>query len=143
MNKKLNCVLLVDDDEATNFLTKMVITKSGITEHIETVLNGKEAIEYITSTGIYANKEHFYPKPKIIFLDINMPVMDGWEFIVAFKNLAAEVKDKMIIVMLTTSFNPDDKLKADGIPEITTLRNKPLSYSAIQEIVETYFEEYA
>jgi CheY-like chemotaxis protein len=72
-----------------------------------------------------------------------MPVMDGWEFIVAFKNLAAEVKDKMIIVMLTTSFNPDDKLKADGIPEITTLRNKPLSYSAIQEIVETYFEEYA
>jgi CheY-like chemotaxis protein len=142
MNKKLNCVLLVDDDEATNFLNKMVITKSGITEHIETVLNGKEAIEYITSNGKYANQEHFYPKPKIIFLDINMPVMDGWEFIVAYKNLDEEVKDKMIIVMLTTSFNPDDKLKADGIPEITMLRNKPLSYDAIQEIVETYFEEY-
>lgn len=135
-------MLLVDDDEATNFLNKMVITKSGITEHIQTVLNGKEAIEYITSQGKYSNQEHFYPKPKIIFLDINMPVMDGWEFIEAYKNLDGELKDKMIIVMLTTSFNPDDKLRADGIPEITTLRNKPLSYDTIQEIVETYFEEY-
>ena len=142
MNKKLNCVLLVDDDEATNFLNKMVLNKSGIAEHIETLLNGKEAIDYITSKGKYENKEHYYPKPKIIFLDINMPVMDGWEFIAAYKNLDEEVKDKMIIVMLTTSFNPDDKIKADAIPEITSLRNKPLSYEVIDEIMKTYFEEY-
>jgi CheY-like chemotaxis protein len=135
-------VLLVDDDDATNFLNKMVITKSEITDHIETVLNGKEAIEYITSHGRYANLEHFYPKPKIIFLDINMPVMDGWEFIEAYKKLDEELKEKIVIVMLTTSSNPDDKIKADGVPEITTLRNKPLSYETIQEIVNTYFEEY-
>lgn len=126
--------MLVDDDEATNFLHKMVLKKSGICDEIHTALNGKEALDYVLAKGKYESRT----KPNIIFLDINMPVMDGWEFIESFKSLDDNIKKDIMIAMLTTSFNPDDRIKAEAIPEITIIRNKPLSYDAIAEIEKIY-----
>ena len=59
MKKKLNCVLLIDDDLGTNFINHMLIKKAGITDHIETVLNGKEALDFITNKGKYENRTRF------------------------------------------------------------------------------------
>jgi response regulator of citrate/malate metabolism len=53
MKKKLDCVLLVDDDDAANFLNRKIIQRAGLAEHIETTLNGKEAIAYLTNSGKY------------------------------------------------------------------------------------------
>jgi CheY-like chemotaxis protein len=137
--KKLNSVLLIDDDMATNFVSKMLIKKAGITDHIETVLNGKQALEYLTNTGKYEKSDGIYPQPMLILLDINMPVMDGWEFAEAFAKLEPEQKGKIIIVMLTSSLNPDDKEKAENLPSISGFQNKILTMEALTNIMNLYF----
>lgn len=133
---------MVDDDEGTNFLNRMMIEKAEVAEHIQTVYNGKEAIEYLTNSGKYIKNDNSFPQPMLILLDINMPVMDGWEFMEAYHRLDKNQKGKIIIVMLTTSFNPDDRSRSEQFSEISGFRNKPLSIEMVQEIMKKYFPEY-
>ncbi|MDR6845640.1 response regulator [Flavobacterium granuli] len=139
MEKKLDCILLVDDDFATNFINKRIIQKINITEHIQVTLNGKEAIDYLSKQGKFESAVNEFPLPQLILLDINMPVMDGWEFIQAYKSLDLENKDDIVVVMLSSSFNPADKAKAESIAEIADFKQKPISKEALIEIIETYF----
>jgi CheY-like chemotaxis protein len=138
--KKLNSILLIDDDKATNFISKMLIKKAGITDHIEVVLNGKQALEYLTNTGKYKKAGDIFPCPMLILLDINMPVMDGWEFAEAFQKMDSNQKTK--IIMLTSSVNPDDRQKAEKIPAISGFQNKILKMEALITIMNNYFPGY-
>lgn len=140
MKKRLNCILLIDDDDATNFIHQIVIRKARITEEIVTCLNGKQALEFLTNNGEYSNTENL--QPSLILLDINMPVMDGWEFINAYQKLPQSIKSQIVIVMLTTSYDPDDMDKANGIPEIAEFEKKPLSLEMLNRIMENHFKEY-
>lgn len=138
MKNKLNCILLVDDDEPTNFLNQMVLEELNITEQIKVAQNGKEALTYLESTNI-GNVN--FPLPELILLDINMPAMNGWEFLQQYAKLPANQKANVVIVMLTTSLNPDDRAKADEISEVTGFETKPLTADKIQELLEKYFPE--
>lgn len=140
MKNKLNCILLVDDDEGTNFYNEIIIEKASLTNHIEITLNGKEAIEYITYNRVDNEDIIIHPKPVLILLDINMPVMDGWEFLEVYQDLKA--KHKTIIVMLTTSSNPDDRTRAASILDVADFKNKPLSVKILNEIMEKHFADY-
>jgi CheY-like chemotaxis protein len=137
--RKLNCVLLVDDDFATNFINKKIIEKINITQHIHVVLNGHEAIDYLCKQGKFESESDEFPLPQLIFLDINMPIMDGWEFIEAYKNLNLANKENIIIVMLSSSFNPADKAKAESIAEIAVFKHKPMSKDSLVEIIDKIF----
>lgn len=142
MKKKLNCVLLIDDDLGTNFINQMLLKKADITDHIQTVLNGKEALDFITNKGKYENAGNVFPQPMLTLLDINMPVMDGWEFLEAYKNLKEHQKGKIVIIMLTTSLNPDDKIRAGAISDVSGFKNKPLSLQKIENIMQKHFPDY-
>lgn len=138
--KGLNCILLVDDDDATNYLNTIIIEMTGIDVHVEVALNGLMALEYLTSTGIYTNNGKF-PKPGLILLDINMPRMNGWEFLDAYNNLDENQKGKIVIAMLTSSNNIDDvniAIRNYGVPEYIY---KPLTLVKIEEIIYKYFPE--
>jgi CheY-like chemotaxis protein len=139
--KKLNSVLLIDDDVATNFISKMLIKKAAITNHIETALNGKQALDYLTNTGQYEKNGDILPRPMLILLDINMPVMDGWEFAKEFQELDENQKGGIIIVMLTSSLNPDDKERANNLPAINGFQNKILTMEALNSIMSQYFQD--
>ncbi|KYG73153.1 response regulator [Roseivirga echinicomitans] len=139
MNKKLNCILLIDDDDATNFIHQLIIKKAELAEEVITTLDGKQALEYLTNSGQYANTENALPS--LIFLDINMPVMGGWGFIEAYQELDESIKKQIVIVMLTTSYDPDDKDKAQQIPEIAEFDKKPLTFEMLDKIAEKYFSE--
>ena len=141
MEKTLNCVLLVDDDFATNFINKKIIQKANLTEHIQVALNGKEAVEYLSNQGKFQSIENKYPQPQLILLDINMPVMDGWEFIETYRDLNIANKEDIVIIMLSSSFNPADKAKAESMPEISAFRQKPMSREALLEIIEKVLPE--
>lgn len=142
MKKKLDCVLLIDD-EASNFLNLRTIQRAELAEHIETTLNGEEAIDYLTNSGKYERTGgDVYPQPSLIFLDINMPVMDGWEFLQAYQNLQDNQKGKIVIVMLTTSFNPADMTKSLTYKEVSGYKNKPLSSEILDEIMVKCFADY-
>ena len=94
-----NSILLVDDDYINNFVTEQLIRKSGIAKEIKAVRNGEEALTYLSEEINYC--------PDLILLDINMPEMNGINFLKNFKKM---VLDKSIrIILLTSSVNPKDK----------------------------------
>ncbi|MEM6722050.1 MAG: response regulator [Bacteroidota bacterium] len=136
MEKKLNCVLLVDDDEATNFIHKMIIKDHGCCENIVFRTDGEKALDYL-----HSDDKQNMPIPDIIFLDINMPRLNGWEFLEQYKNLQEDQRAKIVVIMLTTSLNKFDKEKAEGIEFVAEYRNKPLNSNVLDEIIAKYFDK--
>jgi CheY-like chemotaxis protein len=138
--KGLNCILLVDDDDVNNYLNKLLIEKSGIDVHVEIALNGLIALEYLTSTGRYKENNTF-PKPGIIFLDINMPRMNGWEFLDEYNKLDDNQKGKIVIAMLTSSNNTDDLNTALKEYRLSEYIFKPLTLKKLEEVIYNHFPE--
>jgi len=134
MRKKINCILLIDDDGTTNFLHKIIIQETGLAEKVVAVQSGKEALEYLEK-----KEDGEYPRPDLIFLDINMPAMNGWEFLEEYNKLDQSLKGQIMIVMLTTSINPDDETKAQDIDLIDGFLSKPLTEEMLAEIIENHF----
>lgn len=114
----MNRVLLIEDNEITNFISREVLKKEGFTE-VHEVLNGMEAYKFLEKDC-----------PDIIFLDINMPVMDGWEFLKE-KESKALCKNVKIFV-LTSSGHPDDKIKASSYTSVVEYFEKPLTKEKLE-----------
>jgi len=130
--KKVKSILLVDDDETTNFINELMISDMGITDELLQANNGKEAIDLLEER-IKLDKM----LPDLILLDINMPVMDGFDFLDAYQHLQFHKKPSVIIVMLTTSLNPSDVERAKQA-EITDYINKPLTEEKINSILKDH-----
>jgi CheY-like chemotaxis protein len=133
----LDFILLVDDDEATNFLNQRIIRKADINADVQVAYNGKEALEFLTNTGQHA-AETTLPQAGLIFLDINMPGMNGWEFLKAYKELPDEQTRRIKVLMLTTSVNPDEEKKAVDIPEVKGFIHKPLTVEKLEKAIKVY-----
>src|ERR1700712_5117840 len=105
MNQKLNCIMLIDDDEPTNFVSTIYIEEAQCTNHIQITETGQRALKYLTNSEEFACKNGNFPCPDLIFLDINMPAMNGWEFLDKYAQLSKAHQGKIVIIMLTTSLN--------------------------------------
>lgn len=134
---KINSVLLIDDDKASNFINELLIRKYNVAEELYTARNGKEAIELIREKcldlhGVGGNM------PQLILLDLNMPVLDGFGFLEAFDALECPSKDSALIAVLTTSLNPKDeeRVRAAGI---NLFLNKPLTKAVLENLLEYHF----
>jgi len=138
--KDLNCILLVDDDSPTNFIHAKVIEKAAIATTIKAITNVKEALEFLTYSGSYQNSQEI-PRPGIIFLDINMPGLNGWDFMEEYHKLDQHYKAQAIVIMLTTSLNPADRDRAHSDTEIVTFLHKPLRPQIVLDIVSQHFKE--
>lgn len=135
LNGKLLDILLIDDDETTNFINARTLRKAGVAQSIQIAVNGKEALDYLKKEGKFAHLTS-YPQPDIIFLDINMPIMNGWEFLDAYNELPSEIKGNVIVVMLTTSLQVTDHEKVSTSPLIRGLVNKPLDKKTLIEVIK-------
>jgi CheY-like chemotaxis protein len=134
MKKKLKCIMLVDDNMDDNFFHEWEIKKGYPDITVIAKQTAMDALDYLKSKkGIEA------PHPDLIFLDINMPGMNGWEFLDEYNKLAEEFKSHAIVVMLTTSENPDDLMKAKVINISSEFKTKPLAQVMLKEIVDKYF----
>ena len=138
MKNKLNCVLLIDDDEPTNFLTKMTLEEINCVENIHVEQSGQSALNFLKRIeNNISNGESL--SPELIFLDINMPAMNGWEFLERYSRLEKHHKANVVVVMLTTSLNPDDRLKASKIADVSGFEIKPLTREKVRRILKEYF----
>lgn len=130
---KISCILLVDDDQINNFINQRLIEDLIITEELNLVNNGLEAVDYLKGSCQNSNK-----CPELILLDINMPVMDGFEFLYEFKSLDFPNKEKVKIVMLTTSTSQKDLEKLED-HQIAGYINKPLTEEKMMELFNKLF----
>jgi CheY-like chemotaxis protein len=138
MMTKINCILLVDDNEADNVLHKIVLDDANVCNYVKVATDGVNALEYIINAG-KPGQEAEYPKPDLILLDINMPRMNGFEFLDEYHKLDERLKAKVTIVMLTTSLNPEDKKTATSYTEVKGFETKPLTLEILNELLEKYF----
>ncbi len=132
MQKKLDCILLIDDDEPTNYLNELILRDVDCAEHIEVAQTGDEALEYLE----HAVPDEHAPVPELIFLDINMPAMDGWEFLDRYDKFDPE---QVVVVMLTTSLNPEDEQRAQSRSNIKCFVHKPLTKDKVEDILNKFF----
>lgn len=128
-------VVLVDDDNVILFLHKILLDRSKLPSPVSSFINGKKALDFLCNekpTGI----------PYLILLDINMPEMNGWEFLEAIQN--KDFKEEVYVVMVTSSINRSDIETSKKYPQVIDYLEKPLSkeicdklYSQMQMLLST------
>ncbi|MEW7277086.1 response regulator [Aquimarina sp. 2201CG1-2-11] len=134
MNTLVHCVLLIDDDKATNFYNERVVSKHESFYKVNKVQSGLAALEYLTAV-----ENNLETKPDLIFLDINMPAMNGWEFLLEFSKLNPKVTDGIKIILLSTSSNPDDVKAFAKNHSVDDFINKPLSIDLLNDVLKNHF----
>ncbi len=130
---KIKSVLLVDDDETTNFLNKLFLKQLDSNLEVNVVLNGKEAIDFLLLNGKDIS-------PCLLILDTNMPVMNGWEFLDEFeKKIDDPLKKKIVVVMLTAVDTEAVVSKAMDNPNVSDTAQKPLSDLLFRVLINKHF----
>lgn len=131
--KPLERVLLVDDDTVTNMMHRRVIERSERVRTIDVATDGQEALD-ILRNDIAAGR----PLPELIFLDINMPGMGGFEFLEHYSKLRIDPAAQLIIVMLSTSLLEADHARAEADPNVHSFCDKPLRLEKLLELVKDF-----
>jgi CheY-like chemotaxis protein len=132
INNKAISVLLVDDDEINNFISIKLIKKALLNTEIMACLNGKYAIEQLSDI----QRKDPEKLPDYILLDINMPIMNGWEFLDEYKRLNLDPLGKSKIYIISSSVFSNDINKARSYPLVKDFISKPLNVEKIKELFE-------
>lgn len=122
--------IIIDDNDVDIFIATKMIEAYNEKAIIHSYLYAKEAIDAIINKGAEQN-------PTILLVDINMPIMDGFQFMELFEKLPEEVTNKYVSCFLTSSINETDISLAKTFKTIKMYINKPLMFSVIEEIIET------
>jgi CheY-like chemotaxis protein len=133
---KIASVLLVDDDQIVNYLNKKLLERMEVAGQVLVAQNGQEALDLLATHCQCATANC----PALLFLDVKMPVLDGFGFLAAYQQLPPAQQRTSIIVMLTTSLHPLDMQRLEQLPTAWFL-NKPLTQDKVAFILEKYFPE--
>lgn len=121
----IDTIMMIDDDEATNFLHEIIINDAECCNNLIIIDDAQKALEMLKDEV----------QPNLLFLDINMPRMNGWEFLNAFEEIKRKKNLKVKIIIFSTSLNPQDKEKALEYENVSFM-SKPLTEDLIMEIVK-------
>jgi len=128
---KVKNVLLIDDNDIDNYVNNHIIRKSKIADKITVKKSAVEALEYLNTIKI-----DFEMFPDLIFLDISMPIMDGFGFLDEIIKFPQTVDKKYTVVMLSSSDNPNDIKRAMNFDVVIDYFTKPLKIEMIEKLVE-------
>ena len=140
MNMPLNLIMLVDDDDTTNYVNQRALTRTRAAREIKIFTNGEKALQYLQQ-ACQPGAAQTHPCPDLIFLDIKMPIMDGFEFLEAYRQLGLENTIPTKIMMLTSSASFYDLKRLETYAEVKRHFSKPLADQDIKEILRDYFPE--
>lgn len=136
---KIGTVLLIDDDEINNLICMKIIRKNDFAKNVETCLGAKQALNYLHDTLTGENEK---PLPDLIFLDINMPAMNGWDFLEQYEKIPELNRKEIILVMLSSSMYVDDINRAKTYDSVSDYITKPLTAAHLQQIQDKFFDNH-
>lgn len=137
----LKSIILTDDDEISNLLNKIFIAKLNLNTNVDIFLNGKETLDFLSQKCDFED-ENFKLKPCLLLLDIKMPIMNGWEFLEIYsEKFPKHIRNQIVIVMLTTSEDEGDMIKALENSNVKEFIRKPLSEGVFKQLIDKYFTE--
>lgn len=131
--KPIDLVMLVDDNDTDNFISKRIIEITSFADRVEVKNSGKSALDYLTF-----NQDAPENLPSIIFLDINMPVVDGFVFLYEFEKFRELVRTKCKVIILSSSDNKRDIDKIVNNNYVIKFITKPLTEISLEEIKRKY-----
>ena len=134
MDRIIPCVMLIDDDIATTIYNEVIIEDAACAEKIIIQNSAEDALNYLSSPFDERN-----PNPDLILLDINMPKMNGWEFLEAYAELFKTIKARNTIIMLSTTSDSEEYETAKRHKLLKGIKSKPLTFDNLEEIVDIYF----
>ncbi|PXY42631.1 response regulator [Flavobacterium cheongpyeongense] len=126
----LEQILCIDDDPITLMLSKKVISKAGFSDFISTAQNGEEALSFFNT--LKYSKDQPVKIPQLIFLDLNMPIMGGWEFLDHFTTSDYDEFNSVNVIVLSSTINPEDLAKAKKYPIIIDFLSKPITLQMLE-----------
>lgn len=135
MNNSKPQVLLIDDDQVYLFAATKTIEATGLAGNVEVCTNGLDALEYLKNIIKSSGK-----LPDVIFIDINMPVMDGWEFLEEYKTLRQSIETPIKIYILSSSVDKNDIMKSKEYNSVIDYVIKPVYKEKFSEILQTIVE---
>ena len=130
-NNKIGMVMLVDDNDTDNFISKRIIEITDFSGDVIVKNSGKSALDYLEE-----NKDNPESLPDIIFLDINMPIVDGFVFLYEYEKFNSTIKDKCRVIILSSSDNKRDIDKIVNNDYVIKFVTKPLTEKTLEEIRE-------
>lgn len=128
-NGQIDLVMLVDDNDTDNFISKRIIEITDFAKRVEVKNSGKSALDYLRE-----NENNPEDLPNLIFLDINMPIVDGFVFLYEFEKFNESIKDKCKVIILSSSDNKRDIDKIVNNNHVIKFITKPLTESALEEV---------
>lgn len=123
-------IVLIDDDATTNYLNKLIIERSKLVDEVLTFDSAEAALVFFSQSNSEEDEA-------LVLLDVNMPVMNGWQFLDHYQAMNGTRSNK--IVILTSSINPADKQLAEEKANVMDYKSKPLSVDMLNELVSSYF----
>lgn len=127
----LEILCIIDDDKIFTFLLKKIIEKACIARQIIFFENGQDALEYLVQY-----KEDTQKLPQLILLDINMPILDGWQFLNEYGKMGASVADLIKICVMSSSTEDDDYNRAMHSGYVMDYLQKPLQAPLLREVTD-------
>lgn len=130
MEYKYKKAMVIDDNQIDLYIAEMIMATTKFAEKVICVSSAKEALAYLKP--LYESPEEL---PSLIFLDINMPEMTGFDFLNEYQHLPENIRQKCIIMMLTTSLDEDDRMQAEGNQFVRKFLNKPLDKDKLDQLI--------
>lgn len=127
--KLIDTIFIVDDDPIHQQIAKIMIERQAISNHIRVFSDAQDVLDYLRT-----NADNPEALPDLILLDLNMPVMDGWEFLEEYAGFCAQLPKNIRIFVLTSSIDEKDKERVSGYSFVTGYLTKPLSKEIIAHL---------
>lgn len=131
---QLSSILLVDDDATTNFLNQLLLKRMAVAQHVLVAENGAEALQLLHQTCVPLTTSC----PNLVLLDLNMPVLNGVQFLQAYARLPLSQQQRIIIILLTTSLLPQELERVQQLP-VAGVLNKPLTREKVAHLLQQHF----
>ncbi len=133
----IDTVLLIDDDEINNMICTKIISKNDFATNVVACSSARQGLKYLQDALTDGAK----PLPTVIFLDINMPVMNGWDFLDQYKQMPGLADKGIVLIMLSSSSSANDLSRAQSYPQVSDYITKPLTAAHLQHVRNRFFKD--